>query len=170
MVWPTTAVKALWGSLWASISPWQAGAESCCFSPSSRKNPFLPRALNPSLLRSSKSNLDWSESPSVLQGRAFQKHKVQVMVNTSSGGSALAHALFPLCYWRTGAAACSPSRDSRLKPAAFVHVFETGTQIRTIPRKTGKHLGLVISFAQSFAGWGPAPASSAGPHAGKTAR
>lgn len=40
MVGPATAVKTLWGSLWATISPQQAGAESCCFLPSRRKHPL----------------------------------------------------------------------------------------------------------------------------------
>lgn len=93
------------------------------------------------------------------------------MINTRGRGSALAHALFPFCYWRSGAAARSPSRDSCLKPAAFVRIFEIGAQTSTIPGKGGKHLGLAPAFApasaQSLAGWGLVPAGSAGFSAGK---
>jgi len=56
---------------------------------------------------------------------------------------------FPFATGGLVLAACSPCRDSRLKPAAFVHIIEMEAQIKTIPRKGGKYSGLATMFASA---------------------
>lgn len=180
MVGPSSAAQIPWGSLWAGISPRQARAESCCFFPAAGNTHWTQTRngangrqsiCSLSLESQDQQRVTWTGASPPESYRAVLKHKVELMINTRSGGSALAHALFPLGYWGSGAAARSPSRDSCLKPAAFVHIFETGAQTSTIPGKGGKHLGLAPAFAsasaQSLAGWGLVPAGSAGFSAGK---